>query len=182
MAEFDNIQDLLNDFRSNVIREAKRNLTSQNTSGRLSKSLNSVVKESKNSIQISFEMEDYGFYQDRGVQGTKGGKSLDGYRYTRRGGAGSSKGMPPPSAFDKWNVKKGIAPRDKKGKFIKRKSLNFLIARSIFEKGIKPSLFFTKPFEKFYKRLPNELVEKYGLDMEKLFTQITDENFKRLNK
>ena len=182
MAEFDNIQDLLNDFRSNVIREAKKNLTSQNTSGRLSKSLKSYVKESKNSIQISFEMEDYGFYQDRGVKGVKSGKSLDGYRYTRRGGQGSLKGMPPPKAFDKWNIKKGIAPRDKKGKFIKRKSLNFLIARSIFEKGIKPTLFFTKPFEKYYKRLPNELVEKYGLDMEKLFTQITDENFKRLNK
>lgn len=182
MAEFDNIQDLLNDFRNNVIREAKKNLTSQNTSGRLSKSLNSVVKESKNSIQISFEMEDYGFFQDRGVKGVKSGKSLDGYRYTRRGGAGSFKGMPPPSAFDKWNVKKGIAPRDKNGKFIKRKSLNFLIARSIFEKGIKPTLFFTKPFEKYFKRLPNELVEKYGLDMEKLFNQITDENFKRLSK
>ena len=182
MAEFDNIQDLLNDFRSNVIREAKKNLTSQNTSGRLSKSLKSYVKESKNSIQISFEMEDYGFYQDRGVKGVKSGKSLDGYRYTRRGGQGSLKGMPPPKAFDKWNIKKGIAPRDKKGKFIKRKSLNFLIARSIFEKGIKPTLFFTKPFEKYYKRLPDELVEKYGLDMEKLFTQITDENFKRLNK
>ena len=182
MAEFDNIQDLLNDFRDNVIREAKKNLSSQNTSGRLSKSLNSVVKESKNSIQISFEMEDYGFYQDRGVKGVKSGKSLDGYRYTRRGGQGSLKGMPPSSAFDKWNVKKGIAPRDKKGKFIKRKSLNFLIARSVFEKGIKPTLFFTKPFEKYYKRLPEELVEKYGLDMEKLFTQITDENFKRLSK
>ena len=174
MAEFDNIQDLLNDFRSNVIREAKKNLSSQNTSGRLSKSLKSYVKESKNSIQISFEMVDYGFFQDRGVKGVKSGKSLDGYKYTNK--------MPPPKAFDKWNVKKGIAPRDKKGKFIKRKSLNFLIARSVFEKGIKPTLFFTKPLEKFYKRLPDELVEKYGLDMEKLFTQITDENFKRLNK
>ena len=176
MAEFDNIQDLLNDFRSNVIREAKRNLTSQNTSGRLSKSLKSYVKESKNSIQISFEMEDYGFFQDRGVQGTKSGKSLDGYKYTNK--------MPPPKAFDKWIVKKGFKDtiRDKKGRFVKRKGLAFIIARSIFEKGIKPTLFFTKPFEKFYKRLPNELVEKYGLDMEKLFTQITDENFKRLNR
>ena len=176
MAEFDNIQDLLNDFRSNVIREAKRNLTNQNTSGRLSKSLKSYVKESKNSIQISFEMEDYGFFQDRGVQGTKSGKSLDGYKYTNK--------MPPPKAFDKWIVKKGFKDtiRDKKGRFVKRKGLAFIIARSIFEKGIKPTLFFTKPFEKFYKRLPDELVEKYGLDMEKLFTQITDENFKRLNR
>ena len=176
MAEFDNIQDLLNDFRSNVIREAKRNLTSQNTSGRLSKSLKSYVEESKNSIQISFEMEDYGFFQDRGVKGTKSGKSLDGYKYTNK--------MPPPKAFDKWIVKKGFKDtiRDKKGRFVKRKGLAFIIARSIFEKGIKPTLFFTKPFEKFYKRLPNELVEKYGLDMEELFTQITDENFKRLNR
>ena len=176
MAEFDNIQDLLNDFRSNVIREAKKNLSSQNTSGKLSRSLSSVVKESKNSIQISFEMEDYGFFQDRGVQGTKSGKSLDGYKYTNK--------MPPPKAFDKWIVKKGFKDtiRDKKGRFVKRKGLAFIIARSIFEKGIKPTLFFTKPFEKFYKRLPNELVEKYGLDMEKLFTQITDENFKRLNR
>ena len=174
MAEFDNIQDLLNDFRDNVIREAKSNLSSQNTSGKLKDSLKSVVKESKNSIQISFEMEDYGFYQDRGVQGKKSGKSLDGYKYTNK--------MPPPSAFDKWNIKKGIAPRDKQGKFIKRKSLNFLIARSIFNKGIKPTLFFTKPFEKYFKRLPDELVEKYGLDIEKLFNQITSENFKRLSK
>ena len=174
MAEFENIQELLNDFRDNVIREAKSNLSSQNTSGRLRDSLKSTVKESKNSVQISFEMEDYGFYQDRGVQGKKSGKSLDGYKYTNK--------MPPPKAFDKWTVRKGIAPRDKQGKFIKRKSLNFLIARSIFEKGIKPTLFFTKPFEKYFKRLPDELVEKYGLDIEKLFNQITSENFKRLSK
>ena len=176
MAEFDNIQDLLNDFRSNVIREAKRNLSKRHDTGKLKNSLKSYVKESKNSIQISFEMEDYGFFQDRGVQGTKSGKSLDGYKYTNK--------MPPPKAFDKWIVKKGFKDtiRDKKGRFVKRKGLAFIIARSIFEKGIKPTLFFTKPFEKFYKRLPNELVEKYGLDMEELFTQITDENFKRLSK
>ena len=119
-------------------------------------------------------MEEYGFYQDRGVQGKKSGKSLDGYKYTNK--------MPPPKAFDKWGVRKGIAPRDKQGKFIKRKSLNFLIARSIFEKGIKPTLFFTKPFEKFFKRLPDELVDKYGLEVENLFDQITKENFKRLSK
>ena len=174
MAEFESIQDVLNDFRDNVIREAKKNLSRQNTSGKLRDSLKSTVKESKNSVQISFEMEEYGFYQDRGVQGKKSGKSLDGYKYTNK--------MPPPKAFDKWGVRKGIAPRDKQGKFIKRKSLNFLIARSIFEKGIKPTLFFTKPFEKFFKRLPDELVDKYGLEVENLFDQITKENFKRLSK
>ena len=170
----ENVQAILDEFKANVINEAKRNLSAQNTSGRLKDSLKGYVKESKYSIQVSFEMQDYGFYQDRGVKGKKGGKSLDGYKYTNK--------MPPPKAFDKWTVRKGIAPRDKEGRFIKRKSLNFLIARSIFNKGIKPTLFFTKPFEKYYKRLPKELTEKYALDMVNLFNTITDENFKRLAK
>ena len=182
MAEFESIQDVLNDFRDNVIREAKKNLSRQNTSGKLRDSLKSTVKESKNSVQISFEMEEYGFYQDRGVKGKKSGKSLDGYKYTDK--------MPPPKAFDKWVIRKGIAPRNNKGQFKGRsissvgfrKSITFLIARSIYSKGIKPSLFFTKPFEKFFKRLPDELVDKYGLEVENLFDQITKENFKRLSK
>jgi len=204
MAEFENIQDLLNDFRSNVIREAKRNLTSQNTSGRLSKSLKSYVKESKNSIQISFEMDEYGFYQDEGVKGANpnalpkpGAKSKDGKKTLKgsknygkqkapnsqyRFGSGKGKKGGLTKALDKWIVRKGIAPRNNQGQFMSRKTLKFLMARSIYLSGIKPSLFFTKPFEKYFKRLPDELVEKYGLDMEKLFTQITDENFKRLNK
>lgn len=55
--------------------------------------------------------------------------------------------MPPSKVFDKWSIKSGIAPRDKQGRFIKRKSLNFLIARSIYRKGIRATMFFTKPFE-----------------------------------
>jgi hypothetical protein len=66
-------------------------------------------------------------------------------------------------------VRKGIAPRDKKGNFISRKSLQFLIARSIFNNGIKPSLFLTKPFEAAFKTLPDELIEKFGLEVLDLF-------------
>jgi hypothetical protein len=82
--------------------------------------------------------------------------------------------MPPPKAFDKWIVRKGLSPRTKGGQFKNRKSLSFAIARSVFMNGIKPSLFFTKPFESAYKRLPEELVEKYGLDALKLFNQQVD--------
>ena len=76
--------------------------------------------------------------------------------------------MPPPSKGDKWIVQKGIAPRDKNGKFISRKSLQFMSARSIFNNGIKPSLFFTKPFEKAFKGLNKDLVKAYKLDVEQL--------------
>ena len=63
-----------------------------------------------------------------------------------------------------------------------RKSLTFLIARKIFFEGIQPSLFFTRPFNKYFKTLPEEMIEKYGLDMLDLFDQITGESFKTLNK
>lgn len=58
--------------------------------------------------------------------------------------------------------------RDEQGKFIKGNynTIGFLIARSIFKKGIKPSLFFTKPFEQAFKKLPDELKDKYGLDIQ----------------
>lgn len=178
----ENVQKLLDEFKSDVIREAKKNLSKHSSSGKLKNSLRGYVKESKNSIQISFEMEEYGFYQDKGVRGVDGKIRNTPYRYTQRGGRGSLKGMPPPKAFDKWAVRKGIAPRDKEGKFLSRKSLQFMLARSVFMKGIKPTLFFTKPFEKYYKNLPKELEEKYGLDMINLFDTITAENFKRLAK
>lgn len=47
--------------------------------------------------------------------------------------------MPPPNKLDKWIVARKIAPRDKKGRFISRKSLQFAIARAIQKNGIKPT-------------------------------------------
>jgi hypothetical protein len=185
----ENVQAILDEFKANVISEARNNLKSGlnrkysiDASGKLSKSLKANVKESKNSIELTFSMEDYGIFQDVGVKGTKKGRSLRGFSYKSKGGKRGLKGMPPPSAFDKWSIRKGIAPRDKKGRFINRRSLNFLIARKVFHEGIQPSLFFTRPFNKYFKQLPQELAEKYGLDMIELFDQITEESFKKLAK
>jgi hypothetical protein len=47
----------------------------------------------------------------------------------------------------------------------------FLITRSIWQKGIKPSRFFSKPFEVAFKKLPDEVIEAYALDLEKLIKQ-----------
>jgi hypothetical protein len=50
---------------------------------------------------------------------------------------------------------------------------------SVYHQGIKPSLFFTKPFEAAFKRLPDDLIEKFGLDAEKLFMNTTFKNEKK---
>jgi hypothetical protein len=158
----DAIQKELKRFTDYVVKEARTNLTrlKKNSTKTLYDSLKGNVKVSTSSFEMSIEMEEYGHFQDKGVSGKKV-KYNTPYSYKSK--------MPPPSKLDKWIVRKGIAPRDKKGNFISRKSLQFLIARSIFNNGIKPSLFLTKPFEAAFKTLPDELVEKFGLEVLDLF-------------
>jgi hypothetical protein len=157
----ENVQKELNAFAKYVISQSRANLTrsKKNSSKQLYNSLDSDLKVSENSFSLSFLMEDYGVFQDKGVSGVKK-KYNTPYSYTTK--------MPPPSKMDKWIVRKGIAPKDDKGKFIKRKSLQFMIARSIFNNGIKPSLFFTKPFKKAFKNLDKDIVKAFKLDAEQL--------------
>lgn len=169
-----NVKDELNRFAKYVISQSRANLTrgKKNSSKELYNSLDSNVKVSKNSFELTFLMEEYGVFQDKGVKGTKSNyvENKDSpFSYKSKGGKNGLKGMPPPKAFDKWIIRKGLKGiRDNKGQFISRKSLQFMIARSVFEKGVKASLFFTKPFEKAFKGLNKDLVEAYKLDVEAL--------------
>jgi hypothetical protein len=164
----DEVQKALERFRNHVVSISKRNLTQskKNSSKKLYNSIKGEVKAMPNSFSMEFSMEDYGVFQDAGVSGKKK-KYNTPYSYKSK--------MPPPKAFDKWITRKGLAPRDSSGKFKSRKSLAFLIARSVYKNGIKPSLFFTKPFEAAYKNLPQELVEAYGLEAIELFNEQIDQ-------
>lgn len=167
-----NRQEVLNRFIKHVVSQAKKNLTTtnKNASKKLYNSISGEAKAFPNSIGIYFDMEEYWFYQDKGVSGVKR-KFNTPFSYKSK--------MPPPKAFDKWTIRRGIAPRGAGGKFQSRKGLNFAIARSIFEKGIKPSLFFTKPFESAFKNLPDDLITSYGLEVEDLFNSIMNQTFKK---
>ena len=162
MLDKSEVQKQLDKFKAYVISESRKNLTrlKKNSSKKLYNSLRGEAKAMPNSFSMDFFMEDYGHFQDKGVSGVV--KKYDTpYNYTTK--------MPPTRSLDKWIVRRGIAPRGKNGKFVSRQGLKFAIARSIFKNGIKPSLFFTKPFEAAYKRLPSDLVDKFGLDALELF-------------
>ena len=174
MLDREETQKSLDTFRKYVIQQAKSNLSKskKNSSKKLYNSINGVSKVNPNSISLYFEMLDYGVYQDKGVKGLK-----SNYVENKNTPYSYKKGVPSRQMLknlDKWIVKKGIAPRNKDGKFINRQGLKFAIAKSIFNKGIKASFFFTKPFEKAYKNLPNELISAYGLDITKIFTDTID--------
>lgn len=168
------VQKELERFRDYVIDVSKANLKRlKKADGKLYKSLRGNVKAMPNSISIEFSMQDYGVFQDEGVNGLKKSR---GSKYSFKKGVPSKKML---SSLDVWIRRKGLSPRNSSGQFTNRKGYKFALARSIFNKGIERSLFFTKPFEMAYKRLPEDLVEKYGLDAIELFNEQIDQILKQ---
>jgi len=154
------VEKVLQRFRDYVIQQSRNNLTkgNKNSTKELYNSIDGEIVTENNFTIVGFTMLDYGHYQDKGVSGTLK-KYNTPYSYKDK--------MPPAKAFDKWIVRKGIAPRNEKGQFEDRKSLQYAIARSVFLNGIKPSLFFTKPFEAGYKKyIDTDLIKAFGQDVE----------------
>ena len=156
------IQQILVQAAENIINAARKNLED----GALKKSLR--YEEKDGTIEVI--MHDYGVFQDRGVTGAnhsdfKGKKkpvhkSLDKFKFKKR--AIGSKDGKVEKGIDKWMYRKGIQGRDKKGRFIKRKTVNFLIRRSIAQHGIKPSLFLTTPYKKYSQQIITEFNNLQG--------------------
>jgi len=155
----------LNDFAKYVIQQSRSNLTKggKNVNKNLYNSLDKEIEVGANSFRMAFLMEDYGTFQDKGVSG-KEKKYNTPFSYKSK--------RPPLKPITDWVKNRRFQFRQKNGKFMSYQSTAFLVRNSIFKKGIKPSLFFTKPFEKAFERLPDELVEAYGLDVEQ-FLQYT---------
>jgi hypothetical protein len=152
-----------------VVQQSKLNLNkpkkpfgqSSNASGKLSNSLEYKIQGDK----ISFLSEDYGQFIDLGVRGSKSTYSQTAQAQTKAKEHFKYRTQPPSSIFTKWIKQKGIQGRDKKtGRFITRQSLSFLIARSIGQKGIRATLFFTKPFNRGLDLFGDEIAEGYIKD------------------
>lgn len=167
MQKQDEIYKYLNDFAKYVIQQSRSNLSKSNKSNTkaLYNSLSQEIEVGANSFRLTFLMEDYGAYVDQGVQGKTSSSRAPNSPFKFGSGTGRKGGLT--DGISKWVQQKQIQFRDKKsGKFLSYKSTAFLITRSVYNKGIRPSLFFTRPFEKAFERLPDELVEAYGLDIE----------------
>jgi len=167
------MQSTLQRFAQSVVNTARLNLQEEgkNSTNSLSKSLTYAIDQYSDSYTIEFLMDYYGVFVDKGVSGVKK-KYNTPYSYKSKGGKQGLKGMPPPAAFDKWTIMKGIAPRDKKGKFLPRKSVNFAVARSVFEKGIAPSMFFTRPFNFAFEQLNKDIGKDMELEINTIFKNL----------
>lgn len=170
------VEKSLSTFIKEVVRQSKSNLTRQdrNVSKKLYNSIKGEYKVHKNSIGIYFTMEEHGEYLDKGVKGAnpslvKNGKQKapnSPYKFTSK--------RPPMQSLSDWAKKKNIRFRNAKGQYDKGnyRSIGFWLQKRVYAQGIKPSLFFTKAFEGRFKKLPDSLIEKFGLDIDEQFNNI----------
>jgi len=177
MTEVDNV---IKKFRDYVIQQSRSNLTKggKNVSKKLYDSLKGeIVTENGFSI-VGFSMDDYGAFQDKGVRGKSSSAKAPNSPFKFGSGTGKKGGLT--QGINKWVRTKGFQFRDKtSGKFMSYQATAFLITRSIFHKGIKPSLFFTKPFEAGYKKyIDVDLIKAFGQDVETM----VDYNLKDIKK
>tara|TARA_R110001583_G_scaffold87009_3_gene226978 strand:- start:6712 stop:7245 length:534 start_codon:yes stop_codon:yes gene_type:complete len=172
-SESESIQKELSRFGKYVIQQSRSILTKQkyNDSKKLYNSLKFDVKESNDVFNLSFFMEEYGVYQDQGVKGVS--QDIQTRKTTSKYNPRNNKGKmwkqkapnspfsykkngkkPPASAFKKYAKSVGASP--------------FAIAYSIWAQGLKPTMFFTKPFEAAFDRLPDDLIDGFDFNIEEI--------------
>ena len=150
------IKGVLDTMGKEVIEQANRNLSKAkiSTAGHLSKGMTSKASIKNSSVELNISIAGYWEYMNYGVSGvggTKADKKVNGkiikgenwklkkvtnnkYKYREK--------MPPPSAFSRYTSDKGK---------------QFAIAKSIFHRGLKTTLFFSNPFEAEVDELSDEL-------------------------
>lgn len=121
----------LKEFGDEIVTAASKNLKT----GKLKQSLDYEVGEDH---KLAFIMEEYGAYKDLGVSGVSR-KYKTPFSYKNK--------KPRIKDLEQWARKNNL----KLSKNMTYRSLAFLLQNSIYNKGIKPSLFLTKPFERLYK-------------------------------
>ena len=160
----ENIERYLESFGRQVVAQSKTTLNfKKGGDSKLEESIKFEVITTPDGFTVQFYMSSYGQFVDKGVSGTQTKRTFKDYKgktikspYSYKNSRGHS--QPPSKALDKWVVRKGIAPRDASGKFMSRKSITFLIARSIGRKGIQGISFFQKPLGLGLKQFKKDLL------------------------
>lgn len=172
MQEKAEIYKALDRFVKHVTSRAKANLTNgdRNVSKRLYNSIKGEVTINSERTTVKFFMEKYGDFQDQGVKGKNSSAKAPNSPFKFGSGRGKKGGLT--ESIQKWVEARRFQFKDRKsGKFLSYRATAFLITRSIYSKGLKPTLFFTKPYQAALKNLPQELAKEYGLEVKKLFKE-----------
>jgi hypothetical protein len=158
---FDKLIDALNDFRGEYVRELTNSLTEKNliSSGQLGESIKlnvqPKVKLFGQIYRMQIRMAEYGENVDKG---RAPGKGL------------------PVGVLEQWlsypNTLQKVTGQDKQLKDYERKSLAFVINRSIKQKGIKPKNWIQPAFDKVTPKIAGVVEAAIAEDIELTFEEI----------
>ena len=158
---FDKLIDALNDFRGEYVRELTNSLTEKNliSSGQLGESIKlnvqPKVKLFGQIYRMQIRMAEYGENVDKG---RAPGKGL------------------PVGVLEEWlsypNTLQKVTGQDKQLKDYERKSLAFVINRSIKRKGIKPKNWLQPAFDKVTPKIAGVVEAAIAEDIEITFEEI----------
>ena len=159
----------LNKFGKYVKQQSKSNLTKKGKrdKGDLYNGVDYNVEEFKKKTVLTFSFgsaDDYWEFVDKGVKGKSSSAKAPTSPFKFGSGTGRKGGLT--SGINSWVKRKRFQFRDKKGKFLSFESTSFLIIRSIYNKGLETTNFFTRPFEQAFKRLPDDVYAAYALEVE----------------
>jgi hypothetical protein len=162
------VENELNKFGKFIVQQSRSNLSKAKKKDRsaLYKSINYNLEVGKRSFALSFSMEDYGKFVDKGVKGVSSSSKAPNSPYKFGTGSGRKGGLT--DGINGWVKRKRFQFRDKKGKFLSYESTAFIVRRSIWFTGLRTTNFFERPFELAFKKLPDELIKAYGLTVENL--------------
>jgi hypothetical protein len=184
------VEEVLFDYAKEFQKMASRQLRRANkiSSGKLEDSISFEVTETDAGFELALKVLDYYKFVDQGVRGA-GANSKNNtspYKYRDK--------MPPIKEILKWVKQKGSlkasAEDQKRGlskaqkssralkaaaKKIKPKTLAFLIARKIQQRGLPYTGFWERSFEKTFKGLDVKLAQVTGLNIRTNFDQLIKE-------
>ena len=191
-----NLEEHIVKFASNVIQDGRKILNTPGSDGytkrtrgdTLFSQYHYTMKTGTSTISLGFDFgdaNDYWQFVDQGVQGT--GDFGDGEtkksEKNKRKATLVPRGMGSPFRF-KYNnpggvffyaIKNWIANKPVSLLDISQDSLAWAIGYTVKRRGLDRTLFYTKPVEKHLKKLPDELVQAFKLDVEKLIGKLPKE-------
>ena len=196
------LSDALRLFGAKVIRDARNNIKKdfRNPSGNLASSMTSGVNVTKDNTTLIFWMNEYGIFKDAGVFGAmksstdkmewavKGiqqkGKDTNSVfytdtikRFTYKSKAPKMESLMP---YIQRNNIRFRTPKGQKGGGQYRKggyqTIAYWMAQRIYAQGLAPSLFFTRPFLKYFTELPEDLALNYASQIEEILKQKLEQN------
>tara|TARA_B100001093_G_C26759163_1_gene984845 strand:+ start:861 stop:1373 length:513 start_codon:yes stop_codon:yes gene_type:complete len=144
---------VLERYKRILAEEIKRQLNKPNSN--LSKSIQGIKLRGKDGFGIY--MNEYGIYKNSGVNGTQSAYSSP-YSYKVK--------WPNIDKIKDWIVRNNVTPKTfKSTKLSELEDLSFLIARSIYKNGIRPTRFIDIAIEKVEPKMTIDLANAYLKDL-----------------